>query len=146
MEAILVSDATEGMPRISPDGLWLAYISNETGRNEVYLRPISGTGPIQVSRDGGSSPVWARDGRELYYRRGAELIAVEIQTSPELRLLEEQVLFEVNDVKAVDVEYDVGPDGRFLMVIDELSSTASSLNLVLNWAEELVEAGSPPGR
>jgi hypothetical protein len=115
----------------------LAYISNETGRDEVYVRAISGRGHIQVSRDGGSSPVWSRNGRELYYRRGAETLAVEVQTAPELRLLAEHLLFEVDDIKTIEVEYDVGPDGRFLMVVDEQMAGTSSLHLVLNWAEEL---------
>jgi len=146
-QPFLASEAIEGMPTISPDGRWVAYVSNETGREEIYVRPFTGSVPVvQVSRDGGRSPIWARTGDELYYRRGPELRAVEVEMMPEFRLIAEQLLFEIDDVKTVETEYDVAPDGRFLMVVNEQRAGNSSFNLVLNWAEEIRREGSQEGR
>lgn len=72
----------EHSPRFSPDGRWLAYVSNETGAAEVHAQPFPGPGRIvRISTKGGTFPIWSRDGRELYYREGTGLIAVKVSTT-----------------------------------------------------------------
>ena len=132
----------ESDPRFSPDGRWIAYVSDESGRSEIYVQPYPGPGgKSQVSRDGGTEPVWNRNGRELFYRSGNKMMAVEITTQPNIALGNPRVLFERQYVLAtVPISnYDVSPDGRrFLMVKgDEQSTTATQINVVLNWFEEL---------
>jgi eukaryotic-like serine/threonine-protein kinase len=124
-------------PRVSPDSRWLAYVSNETGREEVYLRSLSGTGGrVPVSVGGGGEPLWSRDGKRLYYRTGAELIAATVTTVPSLAVTARQVLFE--GPYATDVyhpNYDVAPGGGFVMVrpVDE----GRQLVVAVNWRQEL---------
>ena len=73
----------ERHPRLSPDGRWLAYTSDEAGRQEVFVQPFPGPGGrLQVSIDGGTEPVWSRDGRELFYINGDKMMVVDITTAP----------------------------------------------------------------
>jgi Tol biopolymer transport system component len=73
----------EGNPRFSPDGNWLAYVSDEAGRSEVYVQPFPGTGgKRQVSTEGGSEPAWNPNGKELFYRSGDAMMAVDVTTKP----------------------------------------------------------------
>ena len=75
----LLTPFDERTPRFSPDGKWLAYVSDESGRNDVYVQPYPGPGPKWlVSTDGGSDPVWSSDGRELFYRHGDQMMTVAI--------------------------------------------------------------------
>ena len=132
----------EGAPTFSPDGRWLAYVSNESGRNEIHVRPFPGPGEkVTISAEGGNEPVWSRNGRELFYRRGDAMTAVEITTSPVLKVGKPRRLFEkpYELSSVLWPEYDVTPDGqRFMMVkrIDQDDAPAQ-INVVLNWLEEL---------
>jgi serine/threonine-protein kinase len=138
----LATGANQRPQTFSPDGRYLAYTSDESGQNEVYVRtfPDPDGGRWQISTGGGTEPVWSRDG-ELFYRRGATMIAVRVQTEPELALGAQAELFSgtfsaIHDTAAYD--YDPGAD-RFLMLSalggDETSLTP--IHLVLNWDEEL---------
>jgi eukaryotic-like serine/threonine-protein kinase len=133
----------EGAPRFSPDGHWMAYCSNESGRYEVYVQPFPGPGgKWQISTEGGTEPVWNRNGRELFYRSGDKMIAVEITTQPNFSVGKPQLLFEgpyVLGVSGPFPNYDVSPDGqRFLMLKPaEQEQAATQINVVLNWFEEL---------
>ena len=70
-------------PQFSPDGHWLAYVSDESGRSETYVQPYPGRGGQRlISTDGGTEPVWNRNGRELFYRSGNKMMAVDITTQP----------------------------------------------------------------
>jgi dipeptidyl aminopeptidase/acylaminoacyl peptidase len=127
----LVADkgTIEYAPAPSPDGRWLAYVSDKSGpgRWEVYLRGL-GSDPeeIKVSQDGGTEPVWSatrsRNGWELFYRRGGdrdELLSAHIEERPTLRVTERRALFSVSDIVAGGdhANYDVSPDGQtFVMV------------------------------
>ena len=128
----------------SPDGRWLAYMSNETGRDEVYLQPFSVTGPRgkqQVSVSGGGEPVWAPDGRDLFYRNGDRMMAVAIETEPELSVGTPRTLFEGRFLAVGDQAgstYDISPDGqRFLMIKREQDLAPTEIVVILNWFEEL---------
>jgi serine/threonine-protein kinase len=128
--------------RISPNGRWMAYVSNDSGRFEVYVRPYPGAGNrVQVSIDGGTEVAWARNGRELFYWNQQKLIAAQIQTEPVLELGNRAVLFEGPFVRSVPgiPNYDVSPDGtRFLMLKpSEETGEERSLNIIVNWFEEL---------
>jgi serine/threonine-protein kinase len=132
----------EGAPRFSPDGHWLAYISDESGRYEIYVQSFPGPGgKRQISTEGGTEPVWNRNGRELFYRSGDKMMAVDIATQPSFAAGTPRMLFEGQYVPApgASPNYDVSPDGqRFLMLKPiEQAAGPTQINVVLNWFEEL---------
>jgi len=134
----------ETAPRFSPDGHWIAYDSDETGRHEIFVRPYPGPGaPSPISTDGGTEPVWNpnRGELELFYRNGNKMMAVEIKTQPAFLASKPRVLFERAYVLTPRSfpDYDVSPDGqRFLMLkATEQSQVPEQINVVLNWFEDL---------
>jgi serine/threonine-protein kinase len=138
--ALVSTPAYEGGARLSPDGHWLAYSSNETGRFEVYLRPYPSLDRRwPISTQGGTQVQWRRDGQELFFRRDNQMLAVALGSqapptpAPPRVLFEQQYSYGASQTIA---DYDVSPDGqRFLMVKSE--SSRSRLNIVFGWAEEL---------
>jgi serine/threonine-protein kinase len=129
---------------ISPDGHWLAYASNDTNRFEVYVQAYPGPGgKYQISTDGGAEPVWARNGRELFYRNGDKMMAVTVEArTGSLEVSTPAVIFEgrfaVSNVSGGDAWYDVSPDGqRFLMLRPEESQSIASIVMVQDWIGEL---------
>ena len=147
-QLFLRTSFTQGAPRFSPDGRWLAYVSNESGRYEVYAQPYPGPGgKWQISTEGGTEPVWNRNGRELFYRNGDKMMAVDISTQPSFAAGKPRMLFEgpylprTNfSTLATMPNYDVSPDGqRFLMVkgSEQEAAAPTQINVVLNWFEEL---------
>jgi hypothetical protein len=133
----------ETAPQFSPDGRWLAYVSDESGRDEIYVQPYPGPGgKWQISTEGGTEPVWNPNGRELFYRSGDKMMAVEIATQPGFSAGKPRMLFEgpYQLAPVTFPNYDVSPDGqRFLMVkANETREAApTQINVVLNWFEEL---------
>ena len=138
VDRFLSSDANERTGRFSPDGKWLAYVSDETGEYQVYVVPYPGPGARQVvSVDGGLSPIWAPDGSELLYRRGGKVMAAATTYDPELAFDTPVELFE--GPYTLDFmghqRWDISPDGqRFLMVEN---SRDYRIVVVQNWFEEL---------
>ncbi|MGQ0641991.1 MAG: protein kinase domain-containing protein [Gemmatimonadaceae bacterium] len=134
------------MPSLSPDGRWLAYVSDETGATEVYVRPFPGpAAQYAVSAGGGSEPRWASDGRRLFYRRGRQMLAAWVNTAPTFSVTGRAVLFEGNySTNTSHQNYDVTPDGQgFLMLQPD---TDAELVVVLNWLSELrtrIRAAAP---
>jgi Tol biopolymer transport system component len=140
--AVLETPFGEGAPQFSPDGRWLAYVSNETGRNEVYVRAFPGPGErLTISTEGGNEVVWSRDGREVFYRSGDAMMAVSVMPGAVLNVGRPRKLFEkqYEPTLALWPNYDVSLDGqRFLMVKTvEQEAAPTQINVVLNWAEEL---------
>jgi Tol biopolymer transport system component len=133
----------ESSARFSPDGRWLAYISDESGRFEIYVQPYPGPGgKWQVSTEGGTEPVWNRNGRELFYRSGDKMMAVDITTQPAFASGKPRMLFEgqYSPAPGTATNYDVSSDGqRFLMIKPNEAGEAAptQINVVLNWFEEL---------
>jgi serine/threonine-protein kinase len=133
----------ERSPTVSPDGRWLAYHSNESGRVELYVRPYPPPGGRErVSSNGGRSAVWSRDGRELFYLEGDRLMAVSIDTAAGFKASAPRMLFDGYVVSGSGTNYDVSSDGqRFVMVQRgpeaALLEGRRPLRLVLNWFEEL---------
>ncbi len=127
----------EGEAVFAPNGRWLAY----TSHFDVYVEPFPGPGgKWQISTGGGQEPVWARNGRELFYRNGDRMMAVEVSTGSSFTAGKPRLLFEGQYVSVSSyVSYDVTPDGRrFLMLKDMVADKAPGhLNLVENWFEEL---------
>jgi dipeptidyl aminopeptidase/acylaminoacyl peptidase len=141
----LQTPSNESAPMFSPDGRWLAYVSDESGRDEVYVRPFPGPGgKSQISTEGGTEPVWPRDGRELSYRNGDKMMAAAVQTKTGFAAAKPKLLSEGHYETGLyffSANYDVSPDGqRFLMIkASEQEPTATQINVVLNWFEDLRE-------
>ena len=133
----------EQAPQFSPDGRWLAYASDESGRYEIYVQPYPGTGgKWQISTEGGTEPLWNRNGRELFYRSGNKMMAVEITMQPSFSAGTPKMLFEGHYqlLSLSTPNYDVSPDGqRFLMLkpSEQAEAGPTQINVVLNWFEEL---------
>jgi eukaryotic-like serine/threonine-protein kinase len=130
---------TEVAARFSPDGRWVAYQSNESGRTEVYVVPVAGQGKWQVSSSGGNQPRWRRDGKEIFFVNSGKLMAVEVNATP--------ARFETGPVRLVlDVvmrtdqrfPYDVAPDGQHFVVNAVVQeSLVEPATLVVNWTAAL---------
>ena len=139
----LVTEFNELGPRLSPDGDWVVYVSDQTGENRIYAQPFPGGGAaVPISTGPGTEAVWSRDGREIFYRNGDRMLVVPIGVGPDLVVGTPNVLFEGtfnHDPSRVGVpNYDVSTDGQwFLMVRTELDEGPPQLNVVLNWFEEL---------
>ena len=146
----LQTPANEAGGVFSPDGRWIVYNSDESGQLEVYVQPFPGPGgKWQVSTEGGDEAVWARTGREIFYRSGDKMMGVDVETEPSFRLSKPKMLFE-GRYEGFGwygyANYDVSPDGqRFLMIRSEEESAPTRIHVVLNWAEEL-KAKVPSGR
>jgi len=140
-QPILVDAASEHSPMFSPDGGLLAYVSDRSGRQEVYVQPYPGPGPRdQVSTEGGRAPMWSRSGRELFYRSGGRMMAVSVETGPRFGAGLPRVLFggRFQMGQLGGQMYDVSPDGqRFLMIRSPQKQELTEIRVVLNWAEEL---------
>jgi Tol biopolymer transport system component len=142
-QPFLRTEANESVPRFSHDGRWLAYMSDESGRNEIYVQPYPGPGgKWQISTEGGMEPMWNPNGRELFYRSGDKMMAVDIGTQPAFSPGTPRMLFEGRyEMAPIPItNYDVSPDGqRFLMIkpTEQAQAAPTQINVVLNWFEEL---------
>jgi hypothetical protein len=133
---------------VSPDGRWLAYRSNRSGRSEIWVRAVTGSAPMRVSQNGGREPVWARDGRELFYLEGNKMMALAVKGGQEFSFSAPKLLFDQpyfhgpmqGSVVDIPLSYDVAADGRFIMIPqtgDTTSGAAPGIVVVQNWTEEL---------
>jgi Tol biopolymer transport system component len=149
-EPLLQTTAREAAPSISPNGDWLAYVSDQTGRFEVYVERFPELGERrQISTSGGISPKWSPAGEELFYRRTSNdgsMMSVTVDFEPVFTPGIPEVLFEGNYVRGGTTgrrHYDVSPDGeRFLMIrltgaIESVEGSAAPITVVLDWFEEL---------
>jgi hypothetical protein len=130
--------------QFSPDGQWVAYVSNESGRHEIYVRPFPGPGGRwQISTEGGIQPRWSPDGKELFYiAPDANLVAVPIAVNgPVLNpgrpvpLFRSRIFGGGREIYQRE-QYDVGPDGRFLINVPTDDAVAPPITLLLNWNPE----------
>jgi Tol biopolymer transport system component len=124
--------AAEIWGRYSPDGRWIAFTSDESGRMEIYIRSSTpGGGRVPVSVNGGRRAVWSHDGRRLYYWEDQRLVEAVVATTPSPRVLSRSTLFSGTFAD----DYDVTPDGRFLMI--EMERSGVVLVAVPDWRREL---------
>jgi Tol biopolymer transport system component len=148
---LLQTDHVEAMPKVSPDGRWMAYTSNESGNHEIYVRPFpeANKGKWQISTAGGISPLWSPDGRELFYlSEDNSAMAVAVETKPALSFGTPKLLYK-SAYQGFSIgsgtPWDVHPDGkRFLMIKPPRSTGAAPaasgqprITVVVNWFEEL---------
>jgi serine/threonine-protein kinase len=137
----LVSTAADDlMPRVSRDGKWLAYISDESGNYEVYVRPFpGGGGRVAVSTGGGTEPVWAPDSRSIYYRNGTKLMVTSIVTGPgnSLTIGNRRELFDVAYAgHPYHQNFDVTRDGKSFVMIQP-DDQDRKVVVILNWMAEV---------
>ena len=146
---MLATGFNERSPMFSPDAKWIAYVSDATGRDEVYVREFPGPGrSLQVSDGGGQSPLWCGNGRELFYRQGESVYQVAVDASTEFRSSSPRVLFrgqfDIEPPPSGSVNYHIAPDcQRFIMI---QSDPPRGIHVVLNWFQELLRAAQFPNR
>jgi Tol biopolymer transport system component len=144
-EILLAMPFDEHTGMLSPNDRWLAYVSNESGRNEVYVQDFPAmTGKRQVSTEGGTEPMWSPDGGELFYRSGDKMMAVAIAIGADFAPAEPALLFErayqnaEGTAGAPSSNYDVASNGQHFVMLQEVEEVApTQITVVLNWAEEL---------
>jgi serine/threonine-protein kinase len=144
-KTLLQANYSENEPRISPDGRWMAYASDESRKNEIYVRPFPDVnkGRWQVSTNGGETPLWSPDGRELFYLNGDAVMAVAVATKPTFNIVgTPQILFRGTYVPSREHDtWDIAPDGKRFLMMKEAGVTAGGgprkINIVVNWFEEL---------
>jgi serine/threonine-protein kinase len=137
---VLVTGARPQAPTVSPNGQWLAYTSEESGRAEVYVRPFPDTKALkrQVSVAGGSAPRWSHDGRELFFvDESRYMVAASIAPGRVFLNGEPRRLFDASAYNVVNASFDVAPDGRFLMLRSIGGPHSTELVLVQNFLQEL---------
>jgi len=137
----LVSSAGKAAAQFSPSGKLIAYVSDETGRDEVYVRSFAKPDDVAaVSTEGGRDPRWSSDGKELFYRRSNTFMAATVSSGGPLAVGESRKLFEIPAAvgrTTFHAGYAVGPDGRFLVQRLDPRAIPTQINVVLNWFEEL---------
>ena len=140
--AVQTTSANEESPSFSPDGRFLAYASDKTGRFEVYVCPVSGSDSIKmVSTYGGVAPKWSPKGDELFYRSGDKMMSVQVSTRSEFSAGTPREIFK----GTYGGRFDVAPDGQhFLMIKHSTQPLVTQIQFILNWFEELKEKVSVP--
>jgi len=139
-QEFLVTEFSERHPIFSPDGKWVAYTSDRSGRDEIYVKAYPGEGGIiPISTDGGTQPLWAPSGRELFYRDEDKVMVVPIQMEPTFRAEKPKLLTEGPLYYAFipTSQYDISPDGKRFVMVMEGGYDLTQINVVLNWFEEL---------
>ncbi|MEE8146311.1 MAG: hypothetical protein V3T24_01805, partial [Longimicrobiales bacterium] len=145
-QLFLNTPAQDRAPAFSPDGRWLAFVSDKSGMDEIYVRPFPGPGQeFTISTGGGKEPVWSRDGSELFYRSADDLMVVTVDLGATFGAGTPRPLFAdpyARDNSGAGIggvpNYDVTPNGqRFVMVRGASSAGPDSVIVVTNWFEEL---------
>ena len=131
---LLATEFNEHRAKLSPDGRWLAYTSDETSRDEIYVQAFPSLGnKWKVSIDGGTRPVWSRDGKELFYIAvDRKLMVTAVKAGAKFETGEPKALFETH--QSPTRFYDVSPDGRRFLLVDPLPEAVTpAMNLIVNW-------------
>ncbi len=144
LKPFVTGPADETNPRVSPDGKWLAYQSNEIGAPEVYLRPIPGPGArIPVSVGGGILPRWSPDGRTIYYRSPSHIMAARLATQGQMEVVRRDALF--SDVYIQEGEgqgWDVFPNGKEFVFLKGLPTAPPKIKVLVNWQQLIKRTGN----
>ena len=149
---VVASESSESHPAFSPNGRWLAYVSDRSGQNEIWVQRYPEGAAVRVSNNGGSEPLWSVDGRELFYRQGDAVMTVAVDTDDEFSFTAPKLLFSgpyAASAGSGTRGYDVARDGRFLMILrgDEKRVVApATIVVVQNFGEELKQRVRPSGK
>jgi len=140
--ALAQTPFSEHSGSFSPNGHWIAYSSNQTGRMEIWVRPIASPGaPLRVSSAGGHDPVWSRDGKEIFFENSGTLMSAHVLSDAPLRLASPEIVlaggFAHDDTDPGLRFFDAAPDGRLLVVEPATGSSAASVVLLQHWDQEL---------
>jgi len=139
LEPYLDAGYNESQADFAPDGHWVVYVSNESGRQEIYVQPYPGRGgKWMISSGGGQAPRWSRTGREIFFRNDEALMTVPVETQPTFKAGTPRMLFR-DAIYMGQRDYDVAPDGEHFLMIKrkEASVGENQVNMVLHWNEEL---------
>ena len=138
---ILQTDFFEAAGHFSPDGRWIAYFSDESGRAEIYVRPFpEGEGKWQVSRDGGRSPIWSADGKKIFYLSGNKMMAASVKIRATFEAGVPKMLFEVDARLPRLTRFDVTADGqRFVIAVPTKDQADLPITIVTNWQQALIK-------
>jgi eukaryotic-like serine/threonine-protein kinase len=130
--------AAERQGSLSPDGHWMAYVSNESGRPEIYLEPVPGPGGRrQISSDGGEEPRWVRNSREITYRNGTRMMSVPVQIQPAFQVGRPIELFDRKFDRGFGVAgYDVTPDGQTFVMTRSEHPAPTEIRIVMGWPDK----------
>jgi len=133
---LLSTPADERRPSLSPDGRWMAYSSNESGRSEIFVRPVDGSGRWQISSRGGFSPRWSHSGKQIFFRTADSLYAVDVETGTAVTPRRTRAILDLTRI--VDQWYDVLPgDTAFVMMGVDSPTSDSRVLVITNFLEEL---------
>jgi Tol biopolymer transport system component len=129
------STAVERQGALSPDGGWMAYASNESGRSEIYVGPVPGPGGRrQISSLGGEQPRWVRNGKEIVYRNGTKMMSVPVQVRPDLQTGKPIELFDRKFDRGAAVNaYDVTSDGQTFVMTRSERDNPTEIRIVIGW-------------
>jgi Tol biopolymer transport system component len=145
---ILDTPAQEELASFSPDGRWLAYTSNDSGRHQVYVRAFPGPGSQwQISVDGGIEPRWTRDGKQLFFRNLRQLLVADIDTSSGFAVGRPRMVLDDLTPATPEQSYSVAPDGEKILLVEALDQemVQNQITVILNWTSTLT-GGSNPAR
>ena len=139
-QPVVVGPFSALMPALSPDGRWLAYAANATGRQEIYVRPFPDPGAaMRISVDGGTEPAWSRDGRRLFYRSGHRMIAATLTMQPSVAVSRRTTLFtgsfDDDQMPMPHRNYDVTPDGKQFVMIGTAPDAVHETIVSVGWLE-----------
>ena len=148
-EPLVTGPFDEFSPAVSPDGRWFAYVTNESGRNEVYVRSLEdpAAGRTQVSVNGGDEPLWSNSGRELFFRANrVEVLAAPVTIGETFTVGRPQVLFRAPDLLIDNLHraYDITPDDRRFIMVDQSLAESGNPVIVFNWFTELRDRAQRP--
>jgi serine/threonine-protein kinase len=151
-EALIAEPKRQQNAMFSPDGRWVLYESEESGRSEIYLQPYPRIPNVkfQLTRDGGHSPLWSPNGKEVLFVSGGNLFSIGIETQPSPRFSEKvrlPIMGFIQPDGLFNRQYDITPDGKFLMILPPEQTTRDAsppaqIQAVLGWFEELQKTGA----
>jgi Tol biopolymer transport system component len=138
-ETVTSGPPSETQPDLSPDGQWLVFARFDGPRPQIFVRPLAGGTPRQITPEEGGQPRWSRDGREIFFRRLGKIMRIPVQTTPALVVGKPETLFDDPYVSGYrSRNYDVSADGRFLMVkLADTEKMAQPIHIITGWIEEL---------